>query len=114
MEHTFTISKKLKSFQTCITPNIIFDDKNTYQIHCQLTLHCDQKYANHTTITVACINGNCIGHKIDTIFSDLQMDDFIDESCFNISMDKPNLYINILAKKKCDIDIFATIKIIIF
>lgn len=120
-EYTFVISEKSSNENLHIISDFNLEKSKIYQISCQLTIIIAdnlQKIACHKLITTACINkefvGGKNGYKIDSINSDNNIDDYIDDICVSAIIENNKFCINICPLKICCIFACATVKITSF
>ncbi len=117
-EHIFIISSQSGEGKINIFPPFTFEDDNVYQICCQLTpiiIVDNQKCSGYFIVTTAYTTGKFIGgphgYRVDCISTDLILDKFMSESTIGITITNNKLCIFANSITKCDLSLFATIKI---
>ena len=110
-----------------IINDIIFNEKNTYQIKCKISIQqindatcqtgqISQTY--HNSIETVCVGGKLIGNTINTLdtFNCDELSDYSNDvdNLIDVFIENQHFCINITTSKECEIHTFASIDIITF
>ena len=101
-----------------IINDVNFDEKNTYQIKCQISVQINNNMNSqtyHNSIETVCVDGKLIGNTINTLdtFNCNELSDNID-NLIDVFIENKHFCINIITSKECEIHTFASIDITTF